>query len=126
MFRKCLSNEIEILRCEASVLELLDRRTGFHVLIEADEGSHLEPEGFLSKETLNFLEPLGFLSEASIPDLRQRQLPFRRQLQQEARNELLRDFLDLPKRKCRFTGATTAMPALDGFRQPWTFRCSLS
>ncbi|MBY3119496.1 phenylacetate--CoA ligase family protein [Rhizobium laguerreae] len=102
MFRKRLSKEIEVLRCGSSDLELLDRRTGFHVSIEAEEDSHLVQGGILSEEILNFLEPLGFLSEASIPDLRKRQRPFRVQLQKEARNELLMDFLDFSKREVPF------------------------
>lgn len=63
---------------------------------------HLEQNGDLSDETLRFLEPLGFLDEAPLPELRKRQRPIRKRLQQEARNELLRDFLVYAKREVPF------------------------
>jgi phenylacetate-CoA ligase len=102
MNKKRLSEAIEILRREAYELELLDRRTGFHVSIEADAGVGLEQNGDLSDDTLRFLEPLGFLDEAPLEELRKRQRPFRTQLQQEARNETLKDFLAYAKREVPF------------------------
>lgn len=107
MLKKRLSEAIEILRREACELELLDRRTGFHVSVEADEGVHLEHNGGLSDETLRFLEPLGFLDDAPLPALRKRQRPFRTQLRQEARNEFVRDFLEYAKREVPFYRANS-------------------
>lgn len=77
-------------------MELADRRTGFHLACESETALFSE-DGTITNDLLSMLRQLGFLDDMPLEALRACQRPYRLQLQEELRDEALRDFLHFAK-----------------------------
>lgn len=87
-----LHDAIEIVALAEKSAELRDRRTDFHLSIESEEELH-DGDGRPAPDLIRTLTDLGFTDDLPEAQLRTRQRPFRSRMQNEQRNEALRDFL---------------------------------
>lgn len=92
---------IEIHGTDSHRAELEDRRTGFHLSCESETALFSE-DGAATNEFLSMLRELGFLDDKPAEALRACQRPFRLHLQEELRDEALRDFLLFAKNDVQF------------------------
>lgn len=87
-----LDDSIEIILMNGSLVELKDTRTGLHLTLEADT-QPLLLDGTLAPSVLATLRPIGFLDRMTREQAHELQLPLRRQLRVESREQKLFDYL---------------------------------
>jgi len=79
-----LHPEIDVSKLNGSTVEILDKRTGFHIALHDDTA-----EGSFDKSVLDALRDFGFFEDLSTHSLIIKQRPIRQQLQAEQRNTSL-------------------------------------
>lgn len=86
------NSSIEVVRFTEILIELRDRRTGLHLTLE-DEGQPLLVNGEIAPAVLATLGPIGLFDEMTSEEASKLQLPLRKALRFELREQRLTDFL---------------------------------